>query len=261
MDSVSSEDSLADLVEDFPTTEQCCLALSKSAVSGVPVARTVCLQGMLQSIPVKILVDSGSSSSFVNESLVAQLTDVESVPLSSSVQVAGGAKLVSTTMLRQVPWSVGDCSFQTDFRVLPLGNFDVVIGMDWLASYSPMQIHWNDKWIAIPYKGGVTILQGLNSSSPHHLLIQVDSIAKQDAADSDGPPLPIEMQSLLDAYSDLFQPPTSLPPSRACDHEIPLIPGATPVFVRPYRYPPKLKDEIEKQVQDMLSQLSRPHSP
>ena len=66
--------------------------------------------------------------------------------------------------------------------------------------------------------------------------------------------LPVELQSLLDAYSDLFEPPTSLPPSRACDHEIPLIPRAALVLVRPYRYPPKLKDEIEKQVQEMLSQ-------
>jgi hypothetical protein len=34
---------------------------------------------------------------------------------------------------------------------------------------------------------------------------------------------------LLDEYTDLFEEPTSLPPSRACDHEIPLISGAQPV--------------------------------
>jgi hypothetical protein len=32
-----------------------------------------------------------------------------------------------------------------------------------------------------------------------------------------------------------------------------LIPGSTPVSVRPYRYPPAIKDEIERQVQDMLT--------
>jgi hypothetical protein len=127
-DSLSSEDSLTDSVEEFPTAEQCCLALSKAAVSGVPAARTVCFQWLLQSVPVQILVDSGSSSSFVNESLVSRLTVVESVPVSSSVQIAGGAQLVSTAVLCQVQWSVCDCSFQNDFRVLPLGNFDVVIG-------------------------------------------------------------------------------------------------------------------------------------
>lgn len=41
---------------------------------------------------------------------------------------------------------------------------------------------------------------------------------------------------------------------RACDHAIPLISGATPVNVRAYRYPPSLKDEIEKQMQVMLKQ-------
>jgi hypothetical protein len=83
-----------------------------------------------------------------------------SVPLHSSVQVAGGAQLTSPSVLLQVPWSVA-CSFQTDFRVLPLGSFDVVVGMDWLAAFSPMQIHWQDKWMAIPYNGQLIVLQGL----------------------------------------------------------------------------------------------------
>jgi len=39
-----------------------------------------------------------------------------------------------------------------------------------------------------------------------------------------------------------------------------LIDGAQPVFVRSYRYPPKLKDEIEWQVQDMLAQGLIQHS-
>jgi hypothetical protein len=64
--------------------------------------------------------------------------------------------------------------------------------------------------------------------------------------------LPAEIQLLIDQFSELFQEPDGLPPSRACDHEIQLIPGARPVSVRPYRYPPALKTEIEKQVAEML---------
>lgn len=48
--------------------------------------------------------------------------------------------------------------------------------------------------------------------------------------------------------------PNSLPPKRACDHTIPLIEGATPVNIRAYRYPPSLKDEIERHVNTMLEQ-------
>jgi hypothetical protein len=49
----------------------------------------------------------------------------------------------------------------------------------------------------------------------------------------------------LQSYAHLFEPPTQLPPSRACNHTIPLLPGSKPVTLRPYKYPPKLKDELE----------------
>lgn len=66
--------------------------------------------------------------------------------------------------------------------------------------------------------------------------------------------LPSELQSLLQSYSHLFEPPSGLPPTRACNHVIPLLPGANPVAIRPYRYSPKMKDELEQQVTDMLKQ-------
>jgi hypothetical protein len=37
-----------------------------------------------------------------------------------------------------------------------------------------------------------------------------------------------EVQQLLTEFDQLFQEPTVLPPSRNCDHQIPLIPGAQP---------------------------------
>lgn len=66
--------------------------------------------------------------------------------------------------------------------------------------------------------------------------------------------VPSNIKVLLQKYSPLFEIPTELPPSRAYNHQIPLILGAQPVFTRPYRYPPGLKDEIERQVADMLAQ-------
>lgn len=47
------------------------------------------------------------------------------------------------------------------------------------------------------------------------------------------------------------------------DHSIPLLPGASPVNLRPYHYNPAQKTEIEKQVSDMLQQgvIQRSASP
>lgn len=56
-----------------------------------------------------------------------------------------------------------------------------------------------------------------------------------------------------------YVPPTSLPPSRACNHQIPLLPGAQPFSIHAYCYPQALKDEIEHQVQEMLA-YSGPHT-
>ena len=51
----------------------------------------------------------------------------------------------------------------------------------------------------------------------------------------------------------MFVEPTTLPPHRQFDHEIHLLPNAAPVNVRPYRYPHFQKNEIEKQVAEMLN--------
>jgi hypothetical protein len=63
---------------------------------------------------------------------------------------------------------------------------------------------------------------------------------------------PPEIQDLIQHYSTLFEKPHQLPPSRSCDHSIPLVSGASPVFTRPYRFSPTIKDEVERQVKEML---------
>lgn len=63
-----------------------------------------------------------------------------------------------------------------------------------------------------------------------------------------------DLQQLIHQFARLFSAPTGLPPHRACNHVIPLLPGANPIIIRPYRYSPKLKDELEKQVTTMLQQ-------
>jgi hypothetical protein len=64
--------------------------------------------------------------------------------------------------------------------------------------------------------------------------------------------LPEHVLHLLRVFQDLFQSPSTLPPSRSCDHTIPLIEAARPVNIRPYRFSPAMKDEIESQVAEML---------
>lgn len=55
------------------------------------------------------------------------------------------------------------------------------------------------------------------------------------------------LDNLLVEFTNLFMEHLSLPPSRACDHHIPLITLSWPIIVSPYRYINFQKDEIEKE--------------
>lgn len=65
--------------------------------------------------------------------------------------------------------------------------------------------------------------------------------------------VPPDLVPILDAFAGVFQEPQGLPPSRGREHAIVLQTGASPVSVRPFRYPQIQKEEIEKQVTSMLA--------
>jgi hypothetical protein len=66
--------------------------------------------------------------------------------------------------------------------------------------------------------------------------------------------LPHEIEQLLTEYAECFETPTGLPPHRQFDHTIELMPGVQPVNVKPYHYSLQQKDEIERQIKDMIRQ-------
>lgn len=82
------------------------------------------------------------------------------------------------------------------------------------------------------------------------MLVQISSVSAPEATGS----IPPAISQLLSEFTAVTSPLVALPPKRDCDHAILLIEGARPINVRPYRYPPALKDEIEAQVDQMLHQ-------
>jgi len=149
-------------------------------------------------------------------------------------------------------WSVQGYSFTTDLKLLPLSSYDMILGLDWMSHFSPMQVDWSQQWICIPYQGQSVYLWGNMAALPAGSVLQL-SIVLETLQPQHSSVSPV-VQPLLDEFAHLFTPPLGLPLSRDCDHSIPLIAGAQPIFVRPYRYAPILKSEIEKQVNDMLQQ-------
>jgi hypothetical protein len=111
-----------------------------------------------------------------------------------------------------------------------------------------MKINWEHKWLSFHHAGTTILLQG---EPP--VLFDCTVVELQLIQGNIKPDHPAEIQHLLSKYVLVFSMPTTFPPRRACDHHIPLMEGAHPVRIRPYRHSPELKDEIEKQIQEMLT--------
>jgi hypothetical protein len=66
-----------------------------------------------------------------------------------AVQVANGHKLQCTSQFPQAPWSIDGYIFHSDLKVLSLSSYDMILGFDWLESFSPMKVDWRHKWLSI----------------------------------------------------------------------------------------------------------------
>ncbi|CAD6247668.1 unnamed protein product [Miscanthus lutarioriparius] len=156
-----------------PAALQVMMHLSVAAISGASAPKTLCLTGSIQGISLSILVDSGSSHTFLSSSLAQSLSGIQELRPTVSVQVANGAVLQCTSHIPAAVWFVQGCTFTHDLKLLPLSSFDMILGLDWLASFSPMQVHWAQKWLSIPYQGSTTVLVGDAPELPVGSVIQL----------------------------------------------------------------------------------------
>jgi hypothetical protein len=173
------------------------------------------------------LVDTGSTHTFIKEEVAAQLgLWVEARP-GLSVKVANGECVGCNGVCPKLPITIDKDDFNISCYVLPLDSFDVVLGVQWLRSLGP--ILWDFAHLSMSFwrHGRMVRWTGVGSTSPQCALLSMSWEL---------------LQALLDAYTDIFAMPQGLLPPRHHDRRIRLLPGTTPVAVRPYRYPQLLKE-------------------
>lgn len=118
------------------------MAISVQAMKGIEGARTMRLRGFVDDQEVFMLVDSGSTRCFISEELGARIQGNKELHNPVSVRVANGNLLQCTHELPNQLWNVQGLTFPNSFKIISLGCYDVVLGMDCLESNSPMNVHW-----------------------------------------------------------------------------------------------------------------------
>lgn len=104
-------------------------------------------QGNIQGMRESILFDSGSTESFISSSFVA-LCDIPVVKAKDcwQVELASGSRVSANLIASNCSIQFDTLSTSVNLRVLPLGTYDIVLGMDWLESHSTV-LNCRDKSI------------------------------------------------------------------------------------------------------------------
>jgi hypothetical protein len=115
-------------VEDVLTKEMGQLSLN--AMAGTEAGDTMRNRALVHNQVMLILIDSGSSHSFVSQAFVSQtgLQPVPVVPI--RVRVANGETMLSAHRMPAMEWWAQGFTFRTDMRVLEMAAYDAVLGYD-----------------------------------------------------------------------------------------------------------------------------------
>lgn len=124
-----------------------------------------------------MLMDSGSTHCFISEHLAAAVQGRKAMQLQHPVQVrvANGDILQYTHELPDQLWVIQGITFRNSSKIIPFGCYDIILGMDWLAAHSPMEINWAEKWFQYNYKGKTVKIQGLQSEAILGLMLHPTS--------------------------------------------------------------------------------------
>lgn len=241
--------------------------ISIHAISGSKGTNTIKIQGKIKNRPISILIDSGSTHNFIAQGLAKQLR----LPLNTckpfTVTVANGDKLSCDTVSSNVKWSMATKEFTAAMHILPLGGYDMILGVQWMKNVSPVIFDFSKGTISINWQQERLTLHPDNrmpnitiepeatrniryNSEEVYFLVQITTI---DTNKEEKVKASEEIRTLLEEYSDIFSTPKGLPPARAQDHSIPIKQGSQPINSRPYRCPYFQKEEIEKITKEMLN--------
>ncbi|KAJ1703891.1 hypothetical protein LUZ63_003670 [Rhynchospora breviuscula] len=249
--------------------------ISMCSPQGLYGSHTLKFKGFIRKLPILALIDSGSTHSFIHPSIVHlnKIPTVTSHPM--LVKTASGSKLLSDLKCQPLKFQLQNHEFEGEFRVLEVQGYDIILGMDWIAKVGPMVIDcvqglvkltYLDKEISLQVQKEVAEVKlchgeiclskeqkkGSDIIVAQLFLTQMESHNHDSAGRDNTPHILPQLQEVINSFGLVFSNPSSLPPVRSIDHQIPLKSDALPVNIRPYRFSHFQKLEIEKIVEELL---------
>ncbi|XP_076887175.1 uncharacterized protein LOC143537251 [Bidens hawaiensis] len=176
-----------------------------------------------------VLFDTGATHSVVSQLFAKHLKVVPSL-LDTALVIT--TPMGETTIISHVylncPLVVGNVVGKTDLLPMQMGDFDVILGMDWLTMHRAT-IDCQRKRVLFG-DGFLAAIKDTSIDTPH-----------------------IEDLPIVREFSDVFpEELPGIPPDREVEFTIDLIPGAEPISKASYHMAPLELKELKEQLQELL---------
>jgi len=111
--------------------------ISLQALQRLNSFQTMKVTGCVGSQPINILIDSGSTHNFLDVPTAKKLRcELLRIP-PLRVAVADGAQLSCQAICRGFNFTLLDVDHTTDIYIVPLGCYDMMLGVQWLSTWDP----------------------------------------------------------------------------------------------------------------------------
>ncbi|KAD3641749.1 hypothetical protein E3N88_30973 [Mikania micrantha] len=217
---------------------------------------------LVNSVPAYVLFDSGASKSFVSTKFTHHTSFVlEKLIAPLEIEVADSKSFLVFDVYRNCKITIDDEEYMIDLIPMLLGEFDVVVGMDWLSS-NQANIVCNRKIIQLLSPSGKEVIihgekkDGVVICSMIKALKYIKRGGKSYLAyvvDMEKDVKKLEDIPIVRDFSDVFPDDLpGVPPERDVEFRIDLVPGAKPIAKTPYRLAPTEMQELMTQIQELL---------
>ncbi|GJT07298.1 putative reverse transcriptase domain-containing protein [Tanacetum coccineum] len=226
-----------------------------------------------------ILFDTGADRSFVSNTFSA-LINITLITLESyyDVELANGKIIGVNTIIHGCTLNFMNHPFNIDLMPVPLGSFDIIIGMDWLTKYHGVII-CNEKIVRVPFKREMLIFQGNRNNQREESRLNIILCTRAQKYLSKGCDVflahittkEVKYKSEGNRLKDMLifrdfpkvfpEDLPGIPPTQQVAFQIDLVPGAAPVARAPYRLTPSKMKELAEQLQELSDKgFIRPNS-
>ena len=134
--------------------------ISLHTLEGHPSEKIIKIRGNIGKRKLLILIDSGSSHSFLDESTTKELLCILQPTIPLYVMVANGHKMISRYKCQGFTWRMQGHEFSVELRILQLGGCEVVLGVDWMKTVNPLIFDFNTLEVTFDKGGRRIILTG-----------------------------------------------------------------------------------------------------